>query len=179
MNKARHDHGQKDAVDLTGMQADETSRLPAGKGSTTYRYAGFWIRVAASLIDSLFLVGLSFLLFNPLRRAMGYMDDVLSPVDLIELITNFLYFILLTWWFGQTLGKMLVGIRVISARTNGQRGRLTIGQVFLREVIGKLLSSLPLGLGYFWVGWNEKKRGWHDMIANTYVIWDRKRHAGP
>jgi len=140
-----------------------------------YRYAGFWIRVAATLIDSLFLVGISFLLFNPLRRLMGYTEEVYSPIDVIELIVNFLYFVLLTWWTGQTLGKMLVGIRVINARNDGQRQRLSLGQVFLREVIGKLLSSIPLGLGYFWVGWNDKKRGWHDMIANTLVIKERKK----
>lgn len=140
-----------------------------------HRYAGFWIRFAAILVDSLFLVGISYLLFNPLRRLMGYEEEIFSPVDLIELVVQFLYFILLTWWSGQTLGKMLLGIRVISGRTDGQRGNLSFWQSFLREFVGKILSFIPLGLGYFWVGWNEKKRGWHDMIANTYVIKQRKK----
>ncbi len=141
-----------------------------------HRYAGFWIRFAAMLIDTLFLIGISYLLFNPLRRLMGYGEETLySPVDLIELVVNFLYFILLTWWTGQTLGKMLLGIRVINGRTDGQRGNLSFGQAFMREFVGKILSSIPLGLGYLWVGWNEKKRGWHDMIANTYVIKQRKK----
>ncbi|WP_134684211.1 RDD family protein [Brevibacillus migulae] len=143
--------------------------------TVAHRYAGFWIRVAATLIDSLFLVGISFLLFNPLRRLLGYPEGVYSPIDVVELIVNFLYFVLLTWWSGQTLGKMLVGIRVIHARNDGGRQRLSLGQVILREVIGKLLSSIPFGLGYLWVGWNEKKRGWHDMIANTFVIKERKK----
>ncbi|MFD2370435.1 RDD family protein [Brevibacillus sp. GCM10020057] len=136
------------------------------------RYAGFWIRVAATLLDSLFLVGVSMLVFNPLRRAWGTMDAVFSVVDLLEIIFDLLYIILLTWWTGKTLGKTIVGIRVVNARQS--RGNLTFGQVFLREFIGKFLSSLPFLLGYMWAGWNARKQGWHDLLAKTYVIRERR-----
>lgn len=135
-------------------------------------FAGFWIRVAATLLDTLFLIGLNMLIFNPLRRAWGVMDAYLSFVDLIEIVIDLLYLVLLTWLTGQTLGKIITGIRVINARQS--RGNLTVGQVFLREVIGKFLSSLPFSLGYLWVGWNRRKQGWHDLLAKTYVIYERR-----
>jgi uncharacterized RDD family membrane protein YckC len=137
-----------------------------------YVFAGFWIRVGATLLDMLFLVGISMLIFNPLRRAMG-VYGVLSLIDLLEILFGLLYMVLLTWWTGQTLGKAITGIRVVSARQ--ARGNLDAGQVFLREVIGKLLSWLPIGLGYLWVGWNQRKQGWHDLLAKTYVIRDRRQ----
>jgi len=162
-----------DGAAITGASANPSTspdpsqaELPAPEPP----YAGFWIRVGATVIDTLFLVGVSMLIFNPLRRALGYGDAAISPIDAIELIFNFLYVILLTWWTGQTLGKMVTGIRVIDARQTGTNSKLTLGQVVLREVVGKLLASLPIGLGYLWVIWSDKKRGWHDMIAKTYVI---------
>lgn len=136
-----------------------------------YIYAGFWIRVWATLLDSLFLVGVSLLIFNPIRRALGVSDEIFSLIDLLEILFDLLYMVLLTWWTGQTLGKVIAGIRVVSAHQ--ARGNLTAGQVLLREVIGKMLSSLPFGLGYMWVGWNQRKQGWHDLIAKTYVVRDR------
>lgn len=139
---------------------------------THYAFAGFWIRVCATLLDSLFLIGISLLIFNPLRRTLGISDDLFSLIDLLELLFDLLYMVLLTWVNGQTLGKVIVGIRVISARQT--RTNLSAGQVILREVIGKMLASLPFGLGYMWVGWNHKKQGWHDLIAKTYVVWDRR-----
>jgi uncharacterized RDD family membrane protein YckC len=162
-----------DAATLTGARAKSMDTPPYDSTVDRHRYAGFWIRVAATMIDSLLLVGISFLIFNPIRRATGYEGAIFSPIDLIELIVDFLYIILLTWWSGQTLGKMLTGIRVISARNGGIRGKLTLGQVILREVVGKMLSSIPLGLGFLWVAWGDRKRGWHDMIAKTFVIRDR------
>lgn len=137
-----------------------------------YDFAGFWIRVGATLLDMLFLVGISMLIFNPLRRAFGVYGALFSMIDLLEILFGLLYMVLLTWWTGQTLGKAITGIRVVSARQ--ARGNLDAGQVFLREVIGKLLSSLPIGLGYLWVGWNQRKQGWHDLLAKTYVIRERR-----
>ncbi|KQL46185.1 hypothetical protein AN963_14520 [Brevibacillus choshinensis] len=145
---------------------------PIPETQPVHHYAGFWIRVAATMLDSLFLIGINMLIFNPLRRAWGLTDAFFSFIDLIEIVFDLLYLILLTWWTGQTLGKMILGIRVINARQS--RGNLTAGQVFLREVIGKFLSSLPFSLGYMWVGWNRRKQGWHDLLAKTYVIYERR-----
>lgn len=152
--------------------SNESEELHPIPDTPSVHYAGFWIRVAATLLDSLFLVGISMLLFNPLRRAWGVYGAAFSFIDLVEVIFDLLYLILLTWWTGQTLGKMITGIRVINARSS--RTTLTGGQVFLREVIGRFLASLPLSLGYMWVGWHPRKQGWHDLLAKTYVIYERR-----
>ena len=72
---------------------------------------------------------------------------------------------------GQTIGKMIFGIQVV----NSQGNIPAIGSVLLREVVGKFLSAIALGLGYLWVAWDKNKRGWHDHIGGTYVV--RKQRA--
>ncbi|WP_103104186.1 RDD family protein [Brevibacillus reuszeri] len=165
MNERPHD-----PYDLNRQPAFDQTNVP--EPAYHHHFAGFWIRVCATLLDSLFLIGISLLIFNPLRRLFGVYDYAFSMIDLLEVLFNLLYMVLLTWWTGQTLGKMITGIRVISGRQ--ARANLTAGQVLLREVIGKTLSFLPFGLGYMWVGWNSQKQGWHDLLARTYVVWDRK-----
>ena len=64
-----------------------------------------------------------------------------------------------------TIGKKLLGIRVTD--NNGQR--LTIRRSFGRNS-AKIISIIPLGLGFLWATWSKRKRGWHDMIAKTLVV---------
>ncbi|MBH0331414.1 membrane protein [Brevibacillus brevis] len=162
---------------MNQLPDDEKAHDPASHESyheacPQHSYAGFWIRVVASLLDSMFLIGISYLVFNPLRRVFSVPYASFHFIDLVEVLFDLLYMILLTWWTGQTLGKLITGIRVISAKQ--VRGNLTGGQVFLREVIGKFVASLVFGLGYLWVAWHPRKQGWHDLIAKTYVIRDRR-----
>lgn len=70
---------------------------------------------------------------------------------------------------GQTPGKLLMGVRI--ARTNGKP--LTIGRALLRY-LGYWLSAIPLGLGFFWVLVDDQRQGWHDKLADTYVIYDAR-----
>jgi uncharacterized RDD family membrane protein YckC len=70
---------------------------------------------------------------------------------------------------GQTPGKLLMGVRI--ARTNGKP--LTIGRALLRY-LGYWLSAIPLGLGFFWVLVDDQRQGWHDKLADTYVIYDSR-----
>jgi uncharacterized RDD family membrane protein YckC len=81
----------------------------------------------------------------------------------------------LTVWFWRrylgTPGKVLLKVKVVDAEsgnamTNGQ----AVGRYF-----AYLASSLPLGLGFVWIVFDSKKRGWHDIICRTVVI---KRDAG-
>ncbi|HMC41820.1 MAG TPA: RDD family protein [Acidimicrobiales bacterium] len=66
---------------------------------------------------------------------------------------------------GQTLGKMALGVRVVGP----DGGNPSFWRAALREVIGKWISSLILGLGYFWMLWDEEQQTWHDKIASTFV----------
>lgn len=67
---------------------------------------------------------------------------------------------------GQTLGKKMLGIRVIDLRGGGPIG-------FSRGVIryfGRILSAIPLLLGYFWMLWDSEKQTWHDKLAGSVVV---------
>jgi uncharacterized RDD family membrane protein YckC len=73
-------------------------------------------------------------------------------------------------WFlarGKTPGKWLVGIRAAD-KSNGSLPGL--GRMLVREVIGKFLSGLFLGLGYFWAIFDKDAQAWHDKIAGTVVL---------
>jgi uncharacterized RDD family membrane protein YckC len=68
---------------------------------------------------------------------------------------------------------MAVGIKVIDAEGNVPG----LGRAILREIVGKFISGLALGLGYAWMGWDTHKRGWHDHIAGTYVVRKEQERA--
>lgn len=125
-------------------------------------YMGFWIRVAAAIIDSLVLSVVSSL-FSFILQVGAFPFEV----------GGFLFFPafwLYHWLFiglkGQTLGKMAVGIKVVNAAGSVPG----LGRAALREIPGKILSAIAIYLGFLWVIWDERKQGWHDKIANTYVV---------
>jgi uncharacterized RDD family membrane protein YckC len=67
---------------------------------------------------------------------------------------------------GQTLGKKALGIRVVDLRTGEPIG-------FSRGVIryfGRILSAIPIFLGYFWMLWDYEKQTWHDKLSGAVVV---------
>lgn len=66
---------------------------------------------------------------------------------------------------GQTVGSRITGIRLVME----DGSKLTYGKAILREVVSNI-SFIVLFLGFFWIGWDKKKQGWHDKIAQTLVI---------
>ena len=62
---------------------------------------------------------------------------------------------------------MALKIKVVKEDTGEVPG---FAKAFLREMVGKFLSSLVFGLGYFSVLWDKDKQAWHDKIAGTVVI---------
>ncbi len=137
--------------------------------------AGFWIRVVASLLDSL-LAGLAqfvfaFILNITAGHLMGGLDPQGSAAygmltALFGIVFGIAYSVFFTGYCGQTPGKMVVRIKVI--RTSG--AEISYGRAFLREVPGKFLSGLILGIGYLMVAFDDRKQGLHDRIADTYVV---------
>lgn len=116
-------------------------------------YMGFWIRLVAATIDFVFL------------SVAGAVLGLLVP-GYITFFLGWVYAVLFIGRMGQTPGKMALSVQVVDAEGNVPG----IGRAILREIIGKFVSGVALGLGYLWVGWDPKKRGWHDHIAGTYAI---------
>jgi uncharacterized RDD family membrane protein YckC len=127
--------------------------------------AGFWIRVAAFLIDSI-LIGMVAGIFTG-GEAITNPDITNARHSGIETIASFLYMTLL--WSsiggGQTLGMRLLGLRVVD-----REGKtISYGTALLRY-IGFIISCVAILIGIIWVAFDPYKQGWHDKIAGTYVV---------
>ena len=88
------------------------------------------------------------------------------PGMLLGIMAGVLYYWLFTGLRGQTPGKMVVGIKVVGAQGNG----LGLGVAALREIAGKLISTIALCVGFLWIAFDDDRQGWHDKIASTHVV---------
>jgi uncharacterized RDD family membrane protein YckC len=68
---------------------------------------------------------------------------------------------------GQTLGKRALGIRVYDF--GGSGSGIGFGRGLIRY-LGRIVSTIPLLLGYFWMLWDKEKQTWHDKLATTVVV---------
>ena len=147
---------------------------------------GFGRRLVASLIDMLVITFITFIMVIGLSLLILLVDiftayeypDREFPVDTMTiwlgLIVSVFYFVGQWAKSGQTIGKTVMGIRIIS--TNGTP--LSWGKAFLRY-IGYLISGIVLSLGFLWLAFDHKRQGWHDKIAGTYVLMgDEDRFTG-
>ena len=143
-------------------------------------YAGFWVRFAAYLIDS----GIAFLLLLVVRLVMSGVLSALYGTalggnilfhytlkDIVLYLGQVLYFILCTRYTGTTPGKRVMNLRVISVEENGELDLLT---VVYRETVGRFLSSIFVCIGYLIIGVDREKRGFHDMLCDTRVVYGKR-----
>jgi len=75
------------------------------------------------------------------------------------------YFTILHACLGQTIGKMIIGIKVVAVNNNP----LSIGTAFLRWA-GYFLSMLPFAVGFLWAVVEKDQSAWHDKLALTKVV---------
>lgn len=128
--------------------------------------AGFWIRLLAWLIDSVFLYGfyailLIFVPYVPSDDWTRY-DTV---IVLLWVLSGLAYNAIIVAVFSTTIGKRVLGLYVL--RKDG--ARIGFGRALFRHS-SRWLSFLILGLGFVRIGVNEDKRGWHDHICDTVVV---------
>lgn len=131
-------------------------------------YGGFWRRFGAVIVDNIVMV---VVLAMPMM--MYYGDayfEAKSYAGPLDFLVTFVLPLILTIWFwvkyGATPGKLALSLRVVDAHTGKN---ITVGKSILR-LLGYIVSALPLCLGFFWIVFDSKKRGWHDLIAGTVVI---------
>ncbi len=132
------------------------------------KYAGFWSRLLATAIDTIWLYGLiySVLWFifgiNPLDPVASYSATQFAFEYLIPLIVVMIFWMKMS----ATPGKMILGIKIVDAETHE---KVSGARLFVRY-FAYFISMIPLCLGFFWVAWDKKKQGWHDKIAKTVLI---------
>lgn len=132
------------------------------------RYAGFWMRFWAFLLDLVVVGSIERILINPLFRLLDISlveVNMFAPVSIASAVIFYLYFVLMTKYFHQTLGKMVFGLKVV----NLHEQKLTWGTVLFREWIGRFISA-TIVLGYVIVAFLPKKQGLHDLFTDTTVV---------
>ncbi|HEX9585777.1 MAG TPA: RDD family protein [Gammaproteobacteria bacterium] len=131
-------------------------------------YVGFWMRFVASVIDSILIA----LLVYPLMSVIFGWDNVMAGnVNpgvslLLQLVLPAIAIIVFWIYRSATPGKMVVGARIVNART---LGKASTGQLIGRY-FGYYLSTIVFFLGFLWIAFDKRKQGWHDKLAGTVVI---------
>ena len=133
-------------------------------------YAGFGLRLVASIIDGLlvsvvFWIAYFFILLDAQDSSISTSVYVFFFL-LVYYIVPSLYFALMESSSKQaTLGKMALGIKV----TDEAGKRISFGRATGRY-FGKIISGLILYVGYIMIAFTKKKQGLHDMLAGTLVV---------
>jgi uncharacterized RDD family membrane protein YckC len=142
-----------------------------GNDAGSFEYVGFWPRVGAALLDAV----IQMVFTIPLLMAIygrSYMNDtshgpIHGPAEVFISYVMPAVAIIAFWVMKQaTPGKMLIGAKIVDAKTGGP---LTVWRA-----IGRYLAYIPsylvFCLGIIWVGIDAKKQGWHDKLAGTLVV---------
>ena len=130
---------------------------------------GFWKRVLASIIDSILML---LVIFPILYMVYGgeYFTSTTMSHGALDMILQYLFpalAVILFWIYkSATPGKMMIGAKIVDAKTGGPA---SAGKLILRYV-GYFVAMIPLMLGILWVAWDPRKQGWHDKIAGTMVV---------
>ena len=169
--------------------------------SPEVRWGGFFRRACAFIVDLIIVLALA--LIMELLIYIGYKVGLsahgravtwetvsrLFPLVVFGVIgLTTIYFVLFHGMEGKTIGKWLLGLKVVGK----EQGTITFRRAFLRWVatVGFALLALasarslaagdglgvatfgfaPLALGFLWVLWSREKRAWHDYLAGTWVI---------
>ena len=166
-------------------------RLATPPDSLRGHPAGFVTRYVAFLLDVLVVAFVSFLFFTILQVTLEFFGiDALMTLAtqsretarqtvvlggalrwLLTIVGGFLTFgiySIVAWLLvGKTVGKALMGLRVL-----GQDGRrLTFSQALIRA-LSYYISGLALFIGFLWVLVDDRRQAWHDKLARTLVVYE-------
>lgn len=142
------------------------------------RYAGFWIRFVARVVDNILLgivgavlsvifgIGLGGGLFGPTDQVNPFATGAYWLVQAMSFAISISYYTYFVGRFGATPGKMACGLTIVTAE--GQK--VTYLRAFGRLFAG-ILSELPtLYIGCIIAAFDEQKRALHDHICSTRVV---------
>lgn len=135
------------------------------------RYAGFWMRFWAYIVDGIIIFSINGFLLSPfkfLNNGAIVQFGYWTVNGFAAAIIFYVYFLLMTKFFGQTLGKMIFGLKVVSEKEES----LTWTDLFFREVVGRFIYNIIgiLAVLYVVVAFTKEKQGIHDFIGKTHVI---------
>jgi uncharacterized RDD family membrane protein YckC len=119
--------------------------------AATQPRAGFWIRLAASLIDAAIVC-----------VVVNLFPDEWEPNFLLMFAA---YFIVLWGTKGTTIGGIVCSLKVVRLDD-----RPVDWPTALVRSLASFISLVPAGLGFIWVAFDDQRQSWHDKIAGTTVV---------
>ena len=141
------------------------------------RYAGFWIRFGAYFIDGILLNILNWVVIFAFGVTDMYADTLMGDPEAMDLSAfaapyGLIFVLNIVYWAGltsssyqATLGKMALGLKVTSVYGE----RITFINA-LGRYLSKIISAMILMIGFIMAGFDSKKQGLHDKMANTLVV---------
>lgn len=144
--------------------------------ATEPRYAGFWIRFVAALLDQVILwIPLSLVMDMVFPSSFveigGVERPIINPVSffiqIAAAIAYYGYFYSGKWQ--ATIGKRIVGIYVIRSTGESISFLRGVGRYF-----AQIVSAFTLGVGYIMAGFSKEKTALHDLICDTRVVYGKK-----
>ena len=144
------------------------------------RTAGFVTRMFAYIMDLVLIAaivamgGWISVLIDTALDKMGLEPSVSMSVIYLWSIPLIIgaYYVMFWALTGRTVGKWFMGLRVVDKHGNSP----SIGRSIVR-FLGYGLSAVAFWIGYAWVIIDDQRRGWHDHIAKTWVVYDYSRRA--
>jgi uncharacterized RDD family membrane protein YckC len=148
-----------------------TSSATTVAGVPALRYGGFWIRVAASIIDNIILqiAQYAILLVLGISRV-----NTIAPSEragsaiaafLIVLVLHCGYYVFFWISDGAAIGYKIVGLEIVRPDGSPISADQAFGRYFAYG-----LNIFTLGIGLMMAGWDDEKRTLHDRICGTRVI---------
>lgn len=146
--------------------------------ANSLRYAGFWVRCGATIIDWIIIAIPTYMILIPMGllstsslatnpEEVGFSKGMLMMVvqQIISIAIPAFYSTFFIGRYGATLGKMACGLKVVSP----EGGKISYLRAFGRY-FATLISSIILAIGYLMVAFDSEKRALHDRICSTRVI---------
>lgn len=147
-------------------------------GQVDFSYAGFMDRLFALVLDQILLYIGKFVIFIPLVMMTALGGFLIGPAGaslgagmtpslwVISLVIDCLYFAgMESSASGATIGKRVMKIQVLDETGH----RLTFGRAVLRY-FGKIVSYIPLMLGFLMALFTARRQALHDIIASSIVV---------
>ncbi|MBU4460858.1 MAG: RDD family protein, partial [Verrucomicrobia bacterium] len=138
-------------------------------------YGGFWIRVAATIIDTIVVSIAQYAIYIPViilvSRQANLEENPWSIfaaqmlLALFSMVLTAAYEIWMVGRYGATLGKMACRLRVVTA----EGGRVSYARSTGRH-FAKYISYFTLYIGFIIAGFDREKRTLHDLICNTRIV---------
>jgi uncharacterized RDD family membrane protein YckC len=145
---------------------ESTIRVSTGN----YRYAGFWVRVLASLIDAVILALIGYVFFGNSVTNVSTVDGLVVNVSFLDwkALIPFIYTVGFWGLLSATPGKWLMKIKIV----NHNGGKISWLKAVARY-FSYIVSAITLGIGFLMVAFGAKKEALHDKIVKTYVVYRR------